>query len=220
MTITRRQALPLLSVTGLAGTLSLSGLPVVDEVIGLKSVRAEDLSTLMEPGPLGEHIEGDPDAPVTIIEYASMTCPHCARFHINVYPEIKEKYIDTGKAKLYFREFPFDPRSAAAFMLAACAPEGRYFTMIDILFKQQSVWRSSEKVVDELFKIAKLAGFTQESFNACLKNQELLDNVVAIQKKAAEDYEVDATPTFFINGTKYSGGMSAEEMGKVIDDLL
>ena len=220
MKITRRELLPLFATSSLAALATAGDFSVLGEAFETRAANAKDLSTLMEPGPLGEHIEGDPEAPVTIIEYASMTCPHCARFHLSVYPEIKEKYIDTGKAKLYFREFPFDPRSAAAFMLAECAPEGRYFTMVDILFKQQSAWRSSEKVVDELFKIAKLAGFTQESFNACLKNQELLDNVVAIQKKAAEDYEVDATPTFFINGTKYSGGMSAEEMGKVIDDLL
>ena len=181
---------------------------------------AQDLSTLMEPGPLGEHIVGDPDAPVTIIEYASMTCPHCRTFHKDTYPTIKEKYIDTGMAKLYFREFPLDPRSAAAFMLAECSGEDKYFTMIDVLFEKQPIWARSQKVVDELFKIAKLAGFTQESFLACLKNGELQANILAIQKKAAEDYGVDATPTFFINGTKYNGNMSAEEMGKIIESLV
>jgi len=135
-----------------------------------------------------------------------------------VYPTIKEKYIDTGKAKLYFRSFPFDPAAAAATMLAECSGD-KYFNMVDILYDKQATW-SRGKVVDELFKISKLAGFTQESFNACLKNQELLDNVLSIQKKAAEVYEVNATPTFFINGTKYSGNMSAEAMGEVIDSLV
>ena len=212
MNFTRRAALSAIGI----GTMSATGLA------GLampKIARAEDLSDLMEAGPLGEHIVGNPEAPVTIIEYASMTCPHCRTWHKQVYPVIKEKYIDTEIAKLYFREFPFDPAAAAAFMLAECAGEEKYFSMIDVLFEKQATWKSGN-VVAELLNISKLAGFTQESFNACLKNQQLLDNVLSIQKKAAEDYGVNATPTFFINGTKYSGSMSAEEMGKVIDSLV
>lgn len=216
MKLTRRKTFPIFGAAGLIMAGAMSG---AAPLLGPVPALAEDLSDLMEPGPLGEHIVGDPEAPVTIIEYASMTCPHCRTFHLEVYPVIREKYIDTGIAKMYFREFPFDPAAAAAFMLAECAGEDKYFSMIDVLFEQQSVWKSG-KVIDELLKIAKLAGFTQESFNACLKNQQLLDNVLAIQKKAAEDYGVDATPTFFINGTRYSGGMSAEDMGEVIDSLV
>ena len=216
MKFTRRETLPIFGAAGVTAAGAFGGL---NGIFGSNPANAEDLSTLMDPGPLGEHIIGDPEAPVTIIEYASMTCPHCRAFHVNTLPVIKEKYIDTGIAKLYFREFPFDPAAAAAFMLAECAGEEKYFSMIDVLYEKQSTW-SRGKVVDELFKIAKLAGFTQESFNACLKNQQLLDNVLSIQKKAAEDYGVDATPTFFINGTKYSGNMSAEDMGKVIDALV
>ncbi|MGI9352646.1 MAG: DsbA family protein [Rhizobiaceae bacterium] len=216
MIFTRRETLPIFGAAGITAAGAFGGL---NGLLGSSTALAEDLSTLMDPGPFGEHIIGDPEAPVTIIEYASMTCPHCRAFHINTFPAIKEKYIDTGVAKLYFREFPFDPAAAAAFMLAECAGEEKYFSMIDILYEKQSTW-SRGKVVEELFKIAKLAGFTQESFSACLKNQELLDNVLSIQKKAAEDYGVDATPTFFINGTKYSGSMSAEDMGKAIDALV
>ena len=214
MKITRREALPVFAATGVTAAGTLTGFPA----IGSKFAHAEDLSTLMDAGPLGERIVGDENAPVTIIEYASMTCPHCRAFHKDVYPTIKEKYIDTGKAKLYFRGFPFDPAAAAATMLAECSGD-KYFSMIDILYDKQATW-SRGKVVDELFKISKLAGFTQESFNACLKNQELLDNVLAIQKKAADDYGVNSTPTFFINGTKYSGNMSAEAMGEIIDALV
>lgn len=213
MKITRREVLPVFAAGGVTAAGALNGLPLMNATPALA-----DLSDLMEPGPLGERIVGDENAPVTIIEYASMTCPHCRSFHKEVYPTIKEKYIDTGKAKLYFRSFPFDPSAAAATMLAECSGD-KYFTMVDILYDKQATW-SRGNVVDELFKISKLAGFTQESFNACLKNQELLDNVLAIQKKAAEVYEVNATPTFFINGTKYSGNMSAEEMGKVIESLV
>jgi len=210
MKITRRGVLPVMAGAGVA----LSGaIPGLD----LKPANAEDLSTLMEPGPLGEHIVGDPNAPITVIEYASMTCPHCKNWHEQVYPTIKEKYLDTGRAKLYFREFPFDPASVAAFMLAECSDD-RYFSMVDVLFKRQATWKSGN-VRDNLEKIAKLAGFTQESFEACLKNQELLDNIVSIQQKAAKDYEVNATPTFFINGTKYSGSLSVEQMSEILDSL-
>ncbi len=182
--------------------------------------KAEDLSTLMDPGPMDEKMLGDENAPVTIIEYASMTCGHCGAFHNNTLPDIKKKYIETGKAKLIFREFPGDPRAAAAFMLARCTQDDKYFAMVDVLFKQQGIWVPSPNVKDELFKIAKLGGFTQEGFESCLKNQELFDNVLAVRKTAAEDYGVQATPTFFINGKKYEGNMSTEQMSEVIDGLL
>lgn len=220
MPITRRQALPLFALSGLAASAAAIGISKWDEPGIVTPARAEDLSTLMDAGPLKEMVLGDEEAPVTIVEYASLTCGHCARFHRETLPDIKKKYIETGKAKLYMREFPFDPRATAAIMLARCAPEDSFFPMVDILFQQQSNWARSTDVVAEFSKIAKLAGFTQESFNACLKNQELLDNVRAVRKKAEEDYGVDATPTFFINGTKYAGNMSAEEMSKIIDDLL
>ncbi len=213
MNVSRRQVLPLMALAGSGFFLNAcsSETDTADP--------SGEATGIMAPGPFGEHILGDPNAKVTIIEYASMTCPHCRDFHKQVLPVLKEKYIDTGKAKLYFREFPFDKPAAAAFMLAQCSDEDKYFSMIDVLFEQQSVW-ARQNVLEELGKIAKLAGFTQESFEACLKNQELLDNVVAIQKKAAEEYGVQATPTFFINGTKYEGNMSAEDMSKAIDALL
>lgn len=217
MKLSRRQTLPLLSA---AGATALGGLntPGLNTVLGSSIANAANLSTLMDEGPLGEHIKGDVNAPVTLIKYASMTCPHCRAWHKNAYPIIKEKYIDTGVVKFYMREFPFDPTAAAAFMLAACAGEDKYFSMIDILYEKQATW-SRGKVVDELFKISKLAGFTQESFSACLKDQELLNNVLSIQKKAADVYGVNATPTFFINGTKYQN-MSPEDMGDIIESLV
>jgi len=208
MKLTRRDTLGALGTATAIATLPLSITPAF----------ADDLSDLMEPGPLGEHVKGDKNAPVTIIKYASMTCPHCRSWHLSHFPEIEEKYINTGKAKFYMREFPFDPAAAAAFMLAECAGEEKYFAMIDVLYQKQSTWKSG-KVVDELYKIAQLAGFTQESFQSCLKNQKLLDNVLSIQKKAANDYGVNSTPTFFINETKY-GNMSAKEMGDIIDALV
>lgn len=179
-----------------------------------------DAAKIAEPGKLKDMVYGKADAPVTIIEYASLTCPHCADFTINTFPKIKEKYIDSGKARLIFREFPFDPRATAAFMLARCAPEDRYFPMVDVFFKQQQQWATAEDGEAALLQIAKLAGFTQESFKACLTNQQVLDDVRATMERGSKDYGVNATPTFFINGQKYAGALSVDEMSAIIDKLL
>lgn len=179
-----------------------------------------DEAKLMAAGSLKDMVMGKAEAPVTIVEYASMTCPHCAHFSTTTLPAIKEKYIDTGKAKLILREFPFDPRAAAAFMLARCAPEERYYPMVEVLFKQQEQWAGAANAEEPLLQISKLAGFTQESFKACLTNQKLLDDVNAVRERGASEFGVNATPTFFINGTKYSGALSVDEMSAVIDGLL
>jgi protein-disulfide isomerase len=191
--------------------------PSIDLV---SKAQAQNLSDLMNPGPLEDMFIGEENAPVTVIEYASMTCPHCASFHSGVLPELKEKYVDTGKVKLIFREFPLDARAYAASMLARCAEKEFYFPMTDVLFKQQSVWARAEDPRPPLLQIAKLAGFTQESFETCLKNQELLDNVNATRKKAAEVFGVTGTPSFFINGEKYSGRVSVEDISAAIDSHL
>ncbi len=178
-----------------------------------------DMAKLLEPGALPEMVLGKDDAPVTIVEYASMTCPHCAHFHATTLPELKTKYIDTGKARLIFREFPFDPRAEAGFMLARCSKDN-YFPMIDVLFKQQQNWAAVENAKDALLQISKLAGFSQESFEACLTDQKLLDDVRAVQKRGAEEFKVDSTPTFFINGNTYKGALTIAEMSAIIDGML
>ena len=177
-----------------------------------------DVDKLMEPGPLPDQVKGSEDAPVTIVEYASMTCGHCASFHVNTYPALNEKYIETGKVRFILREFPLDARAEAGFMLARCA-DTKYYPMVDVLFKQQNSWAGVEDARSALLNIAKLAGFSQESFEACLTDQKLLDEVRAVRAKGS-DFGVTATPTFFINGKKYSGAMSIEQMSAVIDPLL
>ncbi|MDR6431534.1 DsbA family protein [Brucella pseudogrignonensis] len=179
-----------------------------------------DAAKVAEAGKLKDMVYGKADAPVTIVEYASLTCSHCADFAVNTFPTIKEKYIDTGKAKLIFREFPFDPRATAAFMLARCAPEDRYFPMVEVFFKQQQQWAGAADGEAALLQIAKLAGFTQESFKACLTNQQVLDDVRATMERGSTEFGVNATPTFFINGQKYAGALSVDEMSAIIDKLL
>jgi len=185
-----------------------------------KSDGEVDMEKLLQPGTLEDEVEGSADAPITVVEYASMTCPHCAHFHETTLPAITEKYINTGKVRFIFREFPFDPRAAAAFMLARCAPGDKYFAMVDVLFKQQAVWAHVQNARAPLENIAKLAGFTQESFEACLTNQKLLDDINAVRERASADFGVNATPTFFINGKKYSGALSVEQMSAIFDALL
>ncbi len=178
-----------------------------------------DMSKLLSDGALPPEELGDKNAPVTIVEYASMTCPHCARFHAQTFPDLKKKYIDTGKVHFIFREFPFDPRAEAGFMLARCSGD-KYFAMVKVLFEQQMNWVTVKDGKAALLQIAKLAGFSQQSFDQCLTDQKLLDDIRSVEKRAHDEFGVDATPTFFINGKKYSGEMSIDEMAAIIDPLL
>lgn len=178
-----------------------------------------DMEKLLAPGPLPEKVYGEAGAPVTIVEYASMTCGHCAAFHTTTFPELKSKYIDTGKVKLIMREFPFDPRAEAGFMLARCSQD-KYFAMVDVLFRQQESWVRVQDARAALLQIARLAGFSQDSFEACLTDQKLLMDVRAVKDRGEKEFGVDATPTFFIGGKKYAGAMSIGEFSAIIDPLL
>ena len=154
---------------------------------------------------------------MTVIEYASASCPHCANFYKTTFQDLKKEYIDTGKIRFIFREFPHNQPALAAFMLARCAPKDKFFPMVDMYFEQQDKWLQAPR--DELFKIAQLAGFTQESFDACLKNEEVAKGIISVRDQA-EGFGVESIPTFFINGEKLKGEKSIEEFRKIIDPLL
>ena len=191
-----------------------------DAVEAPPSTGSVDMEAVMEEGPLPEMAIGEADAPVTIVEYMSLTCPHCAAFHAETFEAVKEKYVDTGQVRFVVRDFPFDPRAAAGAMLARCAPEGQYFPMIKTLFEQQQNWATAEDARTALMQISRMAGFTQENFETCLTNQQLLDDVNAVRQKAAEEFEVQSTPTFIINGERYAGNMSIDQMSAIIDSML
>jgi protein-disulfide isomerase len=177
------------------------------------------MADLLVPGPLGDQIQGQADAPVTIVEYASMTCPHCSHFHETTYPELKKKYIDTGKVRFIFREFPLDALAAAAAMLARCAGNDKFFPLVEAFFAQQKDW-VVQKPLQPMFAIAKQAGFTQQTFDECLANQQMLDALKQTQTRASEKFKVNSTPTFFINGKIFRGALTPDELDKQVAPYL
>ncbi len=180
------------------------------------------VADLMKPDALPDLALGDPKAPVTMIEYASMTCPHCAHFQETTFPQIKKRYIDTGKVRYILRDFPLDNLAGAAFVLAHCAAKDdpvKYYSMVDTLFREQLQW-AVEKPVPPLMAIAKQAGLSEQDFNTCLKNQKAWDAMESVRQRAMKQFKVESTPTFFINGTQVTGAVSIEEFAKVIDPYL
>ena len=174
---------------------------------------------LMSIGPLPDVVQGSPAAPVTIIEYASMTCTHCAAFHDTTWPELKSKYIDAGRAKFILREFPLDPLATAAFMLARCAGPDKRNLLLDQLFTQQKTWAFVDKPIAPLLAMVKTVGFSQTDFETCLRNEELYEQVNQSRERAAEAFNIDSTPTFFVNGHKLTGELSIVDFDKTIEPL-
>ena len=168
---------------------------------------------LLTPGPLGDEVQGAANAPVTLIEYASMTCPHCAHFHETTYPEMKKKYIDTGKIRFIFREFPLDTLAMAGSMLARCAGKEKFFPLIETLFAQQKEW-VTQKPMQPLLAIARQAGFTQQGFEECLANQQVQNGIEEVRQRAVQRLNVQSTPTFFINGKLFRGTLTIQELDK------
>ncbi|WP_186400766.1 DsbA family protein [Stappia sp. P2PMeth1] len=206
MSLNRRQLI-LRSSAGLlvAGTV-LPALPAFAQTVNVEE--------LMQPGALPDKVLGSEDAPLTIVEYSSMTCGHCANFHKNTYPHLKKEYLDTGKARLVFREFPLDPVASAAFMLARAVPEEKYFDVIEFMFAEQRAWAFTQDPYNALLNFAKQIGFTQETFEKTLTDQALLDAINATRDRASSQFGVNSTPTFFFNGNKVSGAISPDELDK------
>ena len=179
------------------------------------------VAELMKPTDLPDITVGPADAKVTVVEYGSMTCGHCAHFANDVFPEFKKKYIDSGKVRYVFREFPLDNLASAASMLARCAGGDKMLPLIETYYAKQADWAFVQgNPVPKLFDIAKQAGFTQESFDKCLTDQKLLDQLTAARTRASDTFGVSATPTFFINGKRLTEAPSMEAFDKVIEPML
>ena len=155
-----------------------------------------------------------------MIEYASLGCPHCAAFHRDTYPKIKKEYIDTGKLRMIFRDFPLGTPALAAAMVARCSGHTRYFGFVDLLFKSQAQWSRSDNVVAELSKVARFGGMSETDVQACLQNQQLLNSIQAGAQKAQEEHDVRSTPTFIIGGETIPGAADYEEFSRIIEKAL
>jgi protein-disulfide isomerase len=166
-----------------------------------------------------DKVLGAQDAPVTVIEYSSFTCGHCAAFHIETLPALKERYIDTGVLRLVFRDFPLDGLALRAGMLARCAPEDQYFSMVQVLFANQRQWATAADPVAALMSIGRLAGLSGETIQACLENEALADQIVALRLQGEQKYDIDATPTFIIGGEKVAGNLPLEDFAEQIELL-
>lgn len=185
-------------------------------VLGLAGVTPGFAQSAPQPTP-DDRILGKADAPITIFEYASFTCPHCADFDANTLPKIKADWIDTGKARLIFRDFPLDQAAVRAAILARCAPPDQYYAFVDELFHSQTTWAQTGKVDEALSKLAKVSGMSDEQFAACMKDEAVQKRVLDSRLTAEQQYKVESTPTFFINGVRVVGAQPYPEFEKALN---
>ncbi|WP_319411077.1 DsbA family protein [uncultured Cohaesibacter sp.] len=218
MALNRREFL-ITGAKATAGFVALAGLPLAMAApAAAESYPLEEM--LKTSGDLEDISVGQEDAPITVIEYFSMTCSHCAHFHGTTYEYLKEKYIDTGKMRFIFREFPLDPLATAGAMLARRTPGGKATAMIGLLLDQQRSWAFTDDPVGNLQRLAKLAGFSQESFEKAVSDDKLLDAIEAVRERGHSEFGINSTPTFFVNGEKHIGALSSEEFDKILEPLL
>ena len=182
--------------------LAIGALLVAPGMMAIASDPASAQGALDLDAALAPRTIGAPDAKVTLVEYFSLTCPHCARFHAETYPKLKEKYIDTGKVRMEFRDFPLDQWALRAAALARCVPDKHYAAMIDVLLKQQASWARAADPLEALLRIGQLAGLNRDAARACMTNGKLLDGIIASRLEGSEKHEVESTPSFLLQGEK------------------
>ncbi len=191
---------------------------------GLNSSEAQEKAAKVSLPPLKEILSdrllGNANAPITIIEYASMTCPHCAAFHAGPYPALKKEYIETGKVKFIYRDFPLDRLALAASMMTRCAPKERYFAVVDIVYRTQQNWAKVADPAGALAQIGLLSGISQETYKACVGNKEIFDGVMKIRNDGDKEFNVKSTPTIIVNGKTFEGQATIERLRKVLDAEL
>jgi protein-disulfide isomerase len=198
-----------------AGSLAaLAALPAFAAPAFAQQAGSVSPQALLKEGPLPDIWQGSKDAPVSIIEYASTTCSHCAAFHNGTFKELKAKYIDTGKVRFVTREFPLNPVDMGAYMLARCSDDKRD-AVVSLLFAQQKAW-ANDKPLAGLNQLLRQTGMSQERFESCLKDQDLYNKLTEARDLATKEFNVNSTPTFFVNGVRLVGNVTLAEMEKVI----
>jgi protein-disulfide isomerase len=173
-----------------------------------------------EAAAVEERVLGDPAAPVTIIEYASLTCPHCAAFHRETLPALKQRYIEPGKVKLVYRDFPLDQLALAAAVLAHCAGPQRYFAFLDALFSTQQTWARAPDPIASLKQIARLGGLAEDRADACLADRAMQDAVLQSRLDGERQHAINSTPSLVIDGRTYGGGRDIEALAEIIEPML
>lgn len=169
---------------------------------------------------LADRVAGEEKAPVTVIDYSSLTCPHCADFHIQVLPRIRADFIETGAVRLIYRDFPLDGVATAASMVARCSSENLYFRFLDALFGTQAQWSRAPDPRKSLTRVALLSGMTAQDVNTCLDNEPLFNGIQAMKADGQAKHGVDSTPTLIINGVKYTGIATYDAFSKIVKPLL
>ena len=192
----------------------LRGLLAAVALLGLAGV------AMAETPVLGDVPLGNPNAPVTVIEYASLTCPHCAHFNDVTMPEVKKKLIDTGKIQLIYRDFPLDQMAVRAAMLARCGGASSYHGFIDVLFRQQIEWAAAKDPNAALRQIGRLGGISDKAFDACMADKQVEDAVLNSRLQAQQKYQIDSTPSFVIGGKVHAGALSFDEFDKLVEPLI
>jgi len=181
--------------------------------------RTVDMATVLKPGTLPELSIGDA-AGLPMIEYGSLTCPHCAAFSREVLPELKKDYIDTGKVRYIFREFPRNPLDVAAFVLARCVGDDKALAAIELLFSEQDKWAFVDKPLEPLIAAMRPTGLSHDQAMACLKDQAKADAIVAVGKRASDEIKMNGTPTFVIDGKVYGGELTMDQLRAILDPLI
>ena len=201
------------AVLGLSGCGGAAGTAGAPETKGLTGPPQAEL---LAPGPLGEHVLGKATAPVTIIEYASLTCPHCRNYHQNIFPKVKRELIDTGKVRYIIREFPIGRSAGNAALVNFCAADGKWFPLFEAYLARQSEWVSQDVRLEEIFRVAQSSGMSRETFDKCLANQSIIDGLNEVKQRGRK-FGVIGTPTFFANGRKAQGEVTFEEIKALIE---
>ncbi len=178
------------------------------------------LARIARAAEVSEQVLGDAAAPVTVVEYFSFTCPHCARFHAETFPEIRKRYIDTGKVRWVFRDFPLDRYALFAAVIAHCAGPERYPAFVEVLLETQKQWAFADDPVTALKNLAQLGGLAPEQVDACLQDQKMVDAVLKMRLEGERNYGIDSTPSFLIGGRKYAGAADVQTFAARLDALL